>query len=78
MKWMLVVLVFEVAPMKTNLIFDDLNACLAAEEVVRGEYARAYNARRGEPPNVAQERFMEYRLLRNSITCIPHAAPVSD
>jgi hypothetical protein len=43
MKWMLIVMVFGAAPVKTDLLFDSLDDCLKAEESARGEYARAYN-----------------------------------
>jgi hypothetical protein len=81
MKWMLVVLVFEVAPVKTGLIYDDLGACLAAEETVRQAYANAYNAQNEwARQNLEtdeyhqQETFLSSRLLRNPATCIPYAA----
>ena len=41
MTWMLVVLVFGTHPVETNLLFDNLDACLKAEENMRKEYARA-------------------------------------
>jgi hypothetical protein len=43
MKWMLFVLVFGSHPVETNLLFDNLDACLRAEETMRTEYARAYS-----------------------------------
>ena len=43
MKWMLFVLVFGTHPVETNLLFDNLDACLKAEENMRKEYARAYS-----------------------------------
>ena len=41
MQWMLFVLVFGSHPVETNLLFDNLDACLKAEETMRKEYARA-------------------------------------
>jgi predicted urease superfamily metal-dependent hydrolase len=43
MKWMLFVLVFGSHPVETNLLYDNLDACLKAEETMRKEYARAYS-----------------------------------
>ena len=43
MKWMLFVLVFGSHPVETDLLFDNLDACLKAEETMRTEYARAYS-----------------------------------
>ena len=37
MKWMLFVLVFGSHPVETNLLFDNLDACLKAEETTRKE-----------------------------------------
>lgn len=80
MKWMLVVLVFETAPVKTNLVFDTLGACLAAEEEVRQTYVNAFNAQSAaardgmtESDYIQWSNFLESRLSRNPATCIPHA-----
>ena len=35
MKWMLFVLVFGSHPVETNLLFDNIDACLKAEETMR-------------------------------------------
>ena len=43
MKWMLFVLVFGSYPVETNLMFDNLDACLKAEQTMRKEYARSYS-----------------------------------
>ncbi len=75
MKWMLFVLVFGTHPVETNLFFDNIDACLNAEETMRTEYARAYSqgtwrAAVGEAndPSVVS-RFGQ----RTTATCIPHA-----
>ena len=75
MKWMLFVLVFGSHPVETNLLFDNIDACLKAEETMRTEYARAYSqgtwgAAVGEAndPSVVS-RFGQ----RTTATCIPHA-----
>ena len=43
MKWMLVVMIFGTQAVKTDLIFDTLDACLAAEERMRAEQVSKYN-----------------------------------
>ncbi len=85
MKWMLIVLVFGGSPAKTNLIFDTLDDCLAAEDLMRNEYSLAFNkwnAWAKANPDVSgypgSEGFMKRRIgLENTGTCIPHG-PVSD
>jgi len=75
MKWMLFVLVFGSHPVETNLIFDNLDACLKAEQTMRNEYARAYGegtwaqANQGETGDYVASRFG----LKTTATCIPHA-----
>ncbi len=44
MKWMLVVLVGGVAPVKTDLVFDKFNDCPSAEAQVRQHYSDAFDA----------------------------------
>ena len=52
MKWMLFVLVFGTHPVETNLLFDNLDACLKAEEhmrkSMRGLTARALGVQASE------------------------------
>ena len=75
MKWMLFVLVFGSHPVETNLLFDNLDSCLKAEETMRKEYARAYSqstwgadiAQLNDPSVVS--RYGQ----RTTATCIPHA-----
>ena len=43
MKWMLIVMVFGVSPVKTNLLFNTIDDCLNAEDAMRAEYARTFN-----------------------------------
>ena len=75
MKWMLFVLVFGAHPVETNLIYDNLDACLKAEQTMRNEYARAYSegswaqANPGESSDYVASRFG----LKTTATCIPHA-----
>lgn len=42
MKWLLVVIVMN-SPVKTDLVFDTLRACLAAETEMRQHWADLYN-----------------------------------
>src|SRR3954465_13619549 len=80
MKWILVVLVGGVTPIQTDLQFDKLSDCLAAEEQVRVTYTEAYEAwEKSEANNIERRRdyrkareFQERRLA-NTGTCIPHA-----
>lgn len=44
MKWMLVVLVGGVTPVQTDVMFDKLSDCLAAEEQLRKAYTDALDA----------------------------------
>ena len=80
MKWMLVVMVLGTAPLKTEMLFDTIDQCFAAEEQMRAAYTEAYNrwsawaganpAESGWPNSRA---FQEGRMgLRNAATCIPH------
>lgn len=80
MKWMLVVMVFGTAPVKTELVFDRLSDCLQAETNMRAEYAKAYNvwnewARKNPEESsytTAKEAQMKRFGLYNQATCIPH------
>ncbi len=80
MKWMLIVLVVGGSPTKTNLLFDTLDQCLAAEDTMRSEYVLAFNKWRSwAKANPAElgfpdsEEFMRNRIgVNNYGTCIPH------
>ena len=68
MKWLLVVLVMN-SPVKTDLVFDTLPACLAAEEQMRKQWADVYNQ---TLKNKASKETLE--LVRSQMTngtCIP-------
>jgi hypothetical protein len=54
MKWMLFVLVFGSYPVETNLLFDNLDACLKAEQTMRKEYARSYSQSIWTEGNIGQ------------------------
>lgn len=79
MKWMLVVLVGGMTPVQTDVIFEKLSDCLAAEEQLRRTYADALDAwdkraaltfeRRRD---FVRARQLQARKLDNIGTCIPH------
>ena len=79
MKWMLVVLVGGVTPVQTDVLFEKLSDCLAAEEQLRKTYAdalvawdqrtaSAFERRR----DYVKARQLQARKLDNIGTCIPH------
>jgi hypothetical protein len=85
MKWMLVVVVLGSAPVKTGLLFDDLDSCWTAREPIAQEYADVFNNRAqwvGEhvpsEQRAATVEFLKSSLLGNRITCIPHADDPQD
>jgi hypothetical protein len=80
MKWILVVLIGGVSPIQTDVIFDKLSDCLAAEEQLRKAYLDAlevwekraaitFERRR----DYSKARALQARRFDNSGTCIPHA-----
>ena len=79
MKWMLVVLVGGVTPVQTDVIFEKLSDCLAAEEQLGKAYrtpwmawdkraATTFERRR----DYVRARELQARKLDNIGTCIPH------
>ena len=79
MKWMLVVLVGGVTPVQTDVLFEKLSDCLAAEAQLRKTYAdalvawdqrtaSAFERRR----DYVKARQLQARKLDNIGTCIPH------
>jgi hypothetical protein len=76
MKWMLFVLVFGSYPVETNLLFDNLDACLKAEETMRKEYARAYSQStwtNGDISQASDPSVLNRYGQKTSATCVPHA-----
>jgi hypothetical protein len=84
MKWVLVVLIGGVAPVTTDVTFEKLSDCLAAEQQLRQTYVDALDAwnrevdtvdrtdrRRGRRYHKARE--LEARKFANAGTCVPHA-----
>ncbi len=78
MKWLLVVMVFGTTPIETDLVYDTLDQCLKAEELMRGEYARVFekwetwakaNPEASGYPD--SRKFMESRIGLSIGTCIP-------
>ena len=70
MKWLLVVLVMN-SPVKTDLVFDDLDACLVAEEQMRSEWTGVYN--RALENKASQDTLMHIKSQMTRGTCIPSA-----
>ena len=79
MKWMLVVLVGGMTPVQTDVIFEKLSDCLAAEEQLRKTYADALDAWDKRTASAFERRRdyvrarqLQARTLDNIGTCIPH------
>jgi hypothetical protein len=68
MKWLLVAIVMNV-PVKTDLVFNSLSDCLAAELKMRGYWADIYN--RTLKNNASKESLELVRGQKMSGTCIP-------
>jgi hypothetical protein len=71
MKWLLVVLVMN-SPVKTDMVFDDLGSCLAAEEQMRAEWANVYN--RAQKNQASPDSLALIKSQMTSGTCIPTAS----
>jgi hypothetical protein len=75
MKWMLFVLVFGTHPVETDLIYDNIDACLKAEETMRKEYAQAYSKGTWTAQDLGQtsDPSVASRYgLKTVATCVPH------
>lgn len=81
MKWMLIAMVLGKEPVKTNLIYDSLDDCMKAEELMRSEYAAHYNKwlewakKHPKESGYPDDRFQINQMA--SGICIPHA-PLND
>jgi hypothetical protein len=85
MKWVLVVLIGGVTPIQTDVIFEKLSDCLAAEEQLHQTYADALDAwsqRTATNPDrfdrhhrrdYYRVREAEAKRFANTGTCVPHA-----
>jgi FixJ family two-component response regulator len=79
MKWMLIMMVFELAPVKTELLFDSLEDCMNAGDRAIQQHVEAFNRR------VASFKIKEKDVLKEvadgelkripKSTCVPHAVP---
>lgn len=68
MKWVLVVLVAS-SPVKTDLVFNDLSTCLAAEQEMRAKWAEVYNSQVAAKASKATLDLIRSQIV--SGTCIP-------
>jgi hypothetical protein len=84
MKWILVVLIGGVTPLATDVTFEKLADCLAAEQQLRQAYADAFEAwnqqaatsdhfDRRHRRDFYRSREMEAKKFANTGTCVPHA-----
>ena len=85
MKWMLVIIVFGTYPVKTDLVFDSLDKCLEAEEVMHAEQESKFQRwravfRETEATLLTKEEALAKRRIgmENQATCIPHARPATN
>ena len=81
MKWMIVMIVLGTQPVKTDLLFEDVEACGIAANLIQEHQAEAFNAamarKKQQNPNAAElARFQADRMrvlgMENTPTCIPH------
>jgi hypothetical protein len=68
MHWLLVVIVLG-APVKTDLVFDDLGACLRAEASMRQQWADVLNEMLKQKKPVESVNFVTSQSTHG--TCIP-------
>ena len=83
MKWMLIIVVFGIAPIKTDLRFDTLEECAKAAQQAEETAGRAFSdwlfqtsVAEGRNVTPSEEQSMMRRFGfagRNEGTCIPHA-----
>lgn len=68
MKWILVAIVMN-TPVKTDLVFDNLPACLDAENQMRKEWSEAYN--QAKKSGAPAERVGQISSAMTTGTCVP-------
>ncbi len=76
MKWALVMMAMGTTPIQTNMLYDDLPACYAAEEKIAAEYTNAFNQwtkTSGEEALIPP--FIRQRVMRG--VCVPYQSTVS-
>ena len=72
MKWLLVVIVLQ-TPVKTDLVFESLSACLSMEIQMRNEWVSVYNKTKAKFQANEEFEKMKEHLERQMTwgTCIP-------
>ena len=73
MKWLLVVIVAN-TPVKTDLVFDSLRSCLAAETEMRAEWAAEYNSVASSGASKETLEMLRTQMIQG--TCVPTKAEV--
>lgn len=68
MKWVLVALVMN-TPVKTDLVFPTLQACLVAEAEMRQQWADMFNLAMKSQPSPESQQWMQSQMTCG--TCIP-------
>ena len=68
MKWVLIALVMN-TPVKTDLVFDSLSECLAAEGQMRKEWAEQYSQAKKSGAEGETLGYMSSQITKG--TCIP-------
>jgi hypothetical protein len=77
MKWTLIVLALGTIPVETGLLYDDLDSCYRAEDAMRAEYARWFNAwlawAQKNPKEAAYPESLDFMKKRVATgVCVPH------
>ena len=76
MKWALVMMAIGTTPIHTNLLYDDLQACYAAEEKISADYTNAFNQWvKANGDETLIPPFIKQRVMRG--ICAPHQSTVS-
>lgn len=76
MKWALVMMAMGTTPIQTNMLYDDLPACYAAEEKIAAEYTNAFNQwTKTSSEEALIPPFIRQRVMRG--ICVPHQSTVS-
>lgn len=68
MKWLLVALVMNM-PVKTDLVFNNLSECMAAESKMRSEWVEVYN--QAKKSGAENDRTGQLSKAMTTGTCIP-------
>ena len=81
MNWMLVVMVLGTQPVNTGLVFDTLDRCLIAGDLMRSEQGSLFSSWQSATRKNGgfwqlwkEEGVMKRRLgMENEATCVPHS-----